>query len=763
MNITLRNILLTSGLLVISTLLLKAQDNLSLIPKPNVLYQRDGNFKVSNEFSWYAASDSLATAGSLFFEQLKLTTDINVKRVNEPLKADLLIIKNPTLKPGAYTLDITKDKIRIRAGMPDGVFYAFQTLLQLFPPEIFGNSKFIKQGIEIPCLWIEDSPRFPYRGMHLDVCRHFFPKEFIMKYIDYLAMHKMNYFHWHLTDDQGWRIEIKKYPKLVSIGSKRKETLIGSYNDLPHRYDNTEYSGYFTQEDIKEVISYASKRFVTIIPEIEMPGHALAALAAYPELSCNGGSFSPATTWGVFDDVFCPKESTFDFLENVLAEVIELFPGPYIHIGGDECPKVRWKSCSHCQELMRREGLKSEEELQSYFVHRIEKYINSKGKKIIGWDEILEGGLAPNATVMSWRGTKGGIEAAKQNHDVIMTPGSHCYFDHYQSLSLNEPIAIGGYTSVMKVYNYEPIPSELNEDQAKHILGAQGNLWTEYILNPKHVEYMALPRMSALAEVDWSMKSNRNEGDFKMRLNKHLLRLKAMDCNFAKHILDPEVSTLTDEKGNLVITIIPANTNDKIRYSIENPVTTNSSIYEKPVVMDKSGRFYYQTQNDLMGSLLSLDFEKSKSFGKTIILEEQASERYPGAKLEKTLTDGLRGGKRFNGQNWLGFSGKDLKAVIDLRKAEEITTVSVGSLQNKGAWVKAPKSITVWVSDNGTDFTKQITQNALLDSNNLVKTTFKPINTRYIKVYLENGGLNDPGDPGAGQASWLFVDEIIVN
>ena len=740
-----------------------AQEGINIIPLPANVKEGKGSFSVNNNLSWYAENDSLGEAMSLFFDQLNQTGDVSNTKAKDAKNADILIVLNSKLKEGAYLLDITKDKIRIEAGHPNGVFYATQTLMQLFPAEIYGSTVALKFPVEIPCVLIEDQPRFVYRGMHLDVCRHFFPKEFVKKYIDYIAMHKMNYFHWHLTDDQGWRIEIRKYPKLTSVGSKRKETLIGSYNDLPHRYDNTEYGGFYTQKDILEIVEHAAKRYVTVIPEIEMPGHSLAALAAYPELSCKGGSFTPATTWGVFEDVFCPKEQTFSFLEDVLTEVMQLFPGPYIHIGGDECPKESWKKCVHCQSLMKQEGLKSEEELQSYFVHRIEKFINSKGRKIIGWDEILEGGLAPNATVMSWRGTKGGIEAAKQGHDVIMTPGSHCYFDHYQSLSLNEPIAIGGYTSVMKVYNYEPIPKELNEEEAKHILGAQGNVWTEYILNISHVEYMAFSRMCALAEVDWATNNTKNEADFKKRLSNHFLRLKAMNSNFATHILDPDINTEADANGNLIITLIPANPGDKIRFDIDRYVSGNSEWYKAPVVMNKSGKFNYQSMGSVPGSKLNLQFEKSLSFGKPISLKEAANDRYPGSKGANTIVDGLRGGKRFNGTNWVGFSGKDLDATIDLGGIKEIKEVSVGTIENKGAWVKAPKYVNVWTSINGSDYENKAHQKVVLDKDNLVKVKLDPIQARFVRVQVENGGVNDIGDPGAGQASWLFVDEILVN
>lgn len=362
-----------------------------------------------------------------------------------------------------------------------------------------------------------------------------FPVSFVKKYIDLLAYHKFNRFHWHLTEDQGWRIEIKKYPKLQEVAAYRKETLVGNYGS--GKYDGQRYGGFYTQEEVKDIVKYAADRYVTIIPEIEMPGHAVAALTAYPQLGCTGGPYEVRTTWGVADDVFCAgKEETFAFLQDVLDEVVPLFPGKYVHIGGDECPKTRWKKCPHCQKRIKTEKLKDEHALQSYFIQRIEKYLNGKGKQIIGWDEILEGGLAPNATVMSWRGEEGGIAAAQQGHDVIMTPGNWCYFDHYQDTSKTEPLAIGGFTPVSQVYSYEPLPEQLSAEESKHVLGAQANLWTEYIATPEYAEFMAYPRACALAEVVWSPKENKSYDDFVKRMATHVTRLDQLKVNYAKHI-----------------------------------------------------------------------------------------------------------------------------------------------------------------------------------------------------------------------------------
>lgn len=459
-------------------------------------------------------------------EKKKLTVTISSQSTDEDV-VKLEIMTETDLHPEGYRLTVNQDGIVIQAGTAAGLFYGVQSFIQLAAD--------VKQ---IPFVEIEDQPRFAYRGLHLDVGRHMFPVDFIKKYIDLMARFKFNRFHWHLTEDQGWRIEIKKYPKLQQLAAYRKETVVG-HAGKSKTYDGERYGGYYTQEEIKEIVEYARKRHITIIPEIELPGHSQAALAAYPELGCTGGPYEVATTWGVFENVYCAgKEETFQFLQNVLDEVLELFPSEYIHIGGDECPKTSWKNCRQCQARIKKEKLKDEHELQSYFVQRIEKYLNNKGRQIIGWDEILEGGLAPNATVMSWRGEAGGIEAAKQQHKVIMTPGNWCYFDHYQDTVATEPLAIGGLTPVAEVYAYEPVPPQISPQEAAYILGAQANLWTEYIKAPAHAEYMAYPRACALAEVVWSDKNNRNYEGFRRRLTANRWLLDDLQVNYAKHIFE---------------------------------------------------------------------------------------------------------------------------------------------------------------------------------------------------------------------------------
>lgn len=511
---------------------LSAQPIVNIIPEPVQVKVQSGSLVLNSSYSIEDNSNTFTGEIAIFKEQVKELLPFSFSETKSKKKIQLLL--NLTLEhPEAYFLTIYKNGIVIE-GSQAGVFYGLQSLLQL----ISANAKKNSVSVELPLVSIEDHPGYAWRGMHLDVCRHFFTKEEVKKYLDYLALHKLNTFHWHLTEDQGWRIEIKKYPLLTSIGSKRSGTIVGPYSTTAPS-DNIPHEGFYTQEDIREVVAYASARHITVVPEIEMPGHALAALSAYPEFSCTGGPFTPAITWGVFDDVFCAgNDATFSFLQDVLTEVIPLFPGKYIHIGGDECPKTRWKTCTKCQQRMKGENLKDEHDLQSYFITRMESFINSKGKQIIGWDEILEGGLAPNASVMSWQGTKGGIAAARLQHNVVMSPGQPCYFDHYQVKEKEkEPLAFGGFNSLEAVYQYNPTPAELSDTEKKYILGSQGNVWTEYIPTFSQVEYMALPRMCALAEVLWTPSSKKEYNTFLERLRVHAALMDAKKINYAKHFL----------------------------------------------------------------------------------------------------------------------------------------------------------------------------------------------------------------------------------
>jgi hexosaminidase len=507
--------------------------DVSIVPKPVRVELKDGAFTMDGEVSLIAETDEEKQVAP-FLEEILKTRNISID-ASADQKIKIVLVNGDSVNREGYQVKINDEGIAIRGYSASGLFYGIQTLAQLFPTD--GEN-------ELPYITITDYPRFPYRGLHLDVGRHMFPVAFVKKYIDLLSKHKFNKFHWHLTEDQGWRIEIKKYPRLQEVAAFRSETVVGLASTRtrkdPHEFDGKRYGGFYTQEEIKEIVKYAAQRYVEVIPEIELPGHAMAALAAYPQLGCTGGPYQTATTWGIFPDVYCAgKEQTFEFLQAVMDEVMTLFPSKYIHVGGDEVFnkyfKTSWETCPHCQKRMKTEKLKDVKELQSYFIRRMEKYLNGKGKTIIGWDEILEGGLAENATVMSWRGEEGGIAAAKQKHDVIMSPENWFYLDHAQDTSGADPLTHSGYTPLGETYSYNPIPSQLTKEEAGRILGVQGNVWTEYMKTPEHVEYMTYPRACAIAEIAWSPASNRTYANFLQRLRLHARRLEAWDVNYAKH------------------------------------------------------------------------------------------------------------------------------------------------------------------------------------------------------------------------------------
>jgi hexosaminidase len=505
---------------------------LALIPQPQQIALGTGTFTLDASTSIQAAAGAEGVAQYLA-HLLRPATGLPLPVMSAVAQNRIVLTLTPDaadLGREGYRLSVDAAGVDIRAAQPAGLFYGVQTLRQLLPPEI--ESAAAVQGVSwtIPAVTIADQPRYGWRGLHLDVGRHFFPVAFIKKYIDLMALHKLNVFHWHLTEDQGWRIEIKKYPRLTEVGAHRRESPIPANRN---QGDGKPYGGFYTQDEVREVVAYAQERFITVVPEIEMPGHALAALASYPELGCVGHGYEVRTRWGIAEDVFCAgNEDVYTFLENVLAEVLALFPSEFIHIGGDECPKVRWEACPKCQAAIRREGLANEHELQSYFIRRMEAYLNAQGRRLIGWDEILEGGLAPNATVMSWRGSAGGIEAATAGHDVVMTPNTHCYFDYYQSQDkASEPPAIGGYLPLETVYEFDPTAG-IPADKTGHVLGGQGNVWTEYLPTSELVEYMAYPRTVALAETVWSAPAERDYDAFLQRLAAHLRRLDRLGVKY---------------------------------------------------------------------------------------------------------------------------------------------------------------------------------------------------------------------------------------
>ncbi len=723
----------------------------NIIPKPLSQSIQHGTFLLSKETK-LEFDKELQSVAQYAENYLKETYQIQLNSVKG--SNSLKFLNDPSISnEEGYQLDITNKTIEIRTKSPKGAFYAIQTLWQLLP--IAG----VKKQINIQCIHIEDAPRFSYRGMHLDVARHFFSVDFIKRYLDLMAMLKMNTFHWHLTEDQGWRIEIKKYPKLQEVAAFRDETLIGHYSDQPHQFDGKKYGGYYTQEQIKEIVSYASERQITVIPEIEMPGHSRAAIAAYPELGCTGEQITVATKWGVFEDVYCPSETTFQFLEDVIDEVVELFPGKYIHIGGDEAPKTQWKNSALCQQIIKEKGLKDEHELQSYFITRMEKYINSKGKEIIGWDEILEGGLAPNATVMSWRGTKGAVEAAKEGHNVILTPGSHCYFDHYQSDNDNEPLAIGGFLPLKKVYSFEPIPTELNETESKFVLGAQGNVWTEYMKTPSQVEYMVFPRAIALSEVVWSSKESRNYNDFIKRLEFFNKRLDARKVKYANHLYDIQGKLVTKEEG--LTYSLQTTTNKQIKYSLTNEKL--ETLYKGPFKIDQSSEIkaaVFDEQGNQLGNTFSQKILLHKAVGAKIQLNVPPHAKY-NAGGKQALINGISGNnKRYGDNEWLGFSGDDLVVTISFDQPTEIKSIATRFHNGNGQWIYAPKEIQIQFDNEEAIFSQKINSTELLvpvKLNNFGRKTVQK-----IQISIPNYGQIPEGKQGAGYRAWTFIDEIIV-
>jgi len=566
------------------------QDNtISIIPQPQSVVEMDGTFTITKDtrICLDDMSEEMLRIAGFLNERLRQAAGFGLEVVSEPGKANFIAFRNKEGAPESYTIDAGPDSFVVGYADGAGAFYAIQTLLQLLPVEIFSQEP--QKGIEwtIPCCSISDAPRFKYRGMHLDVCLHYFDLEFLKRYIDIMAAHKVNRFHWHLTEDQGWRLEIKKYPLLTEKGQWRKETVIGSLGS--GIYDGIPHGGYYTQEQVKELVKYAADRYVTIIPEIELPGHALAAIACYPELSCGlEDHYETATRWGIFKQVYCPKESTFAFLEDVFDEVFELFPSELVHIGGDECPKASWKACPDCQALIKKLGLKDEYELQSYFVTRMEKYINSKGRQIIGWDEILQGGLAPNAKVMSWLGEEGGIKAAQQHHEVVMSPHQKYYLDYWQADPYSEPLAMSGPTTLRTMYEYEPVPEVLTKEESKYIIGVEGCVWTEYMPTPERVEYMAWPRMCAIAETGWTH-SEKDWDGFTRRLEKHFGRLDGMGVDYCDAFFNPMIVFHKDTPHNMIVSMTVDAPDAEIHYTLDGSVpTVDSPVYGIPFSINRS-------------------------------------------------------------------------------------------------------------------------------------------------------------------------------
>lgn len=679
----------------------------------------------------------------------------------------LLQVVSDVEKPEAYQLKVNAEGVVISGASEAGVFYGIQTLRKSIP--VLENSTPVLSYVEI-----SDAPRFDYRGAHFDVSRHFFTVEEVKSFIDMMALHNMNRLHWHITDDQGWRIEIKKYPLLTEIGSQRKETVIGHNSG---EYDGKPYGGFYTQEEAREIVAYAAERYITVVPEIDLPGHMQAALAAYPQLGCTGGPYDVWTIWGVSDNVLCAgNDSVLTFIDDVLAEIIDIFPSEYIHIGGDECPKVKWKSCSKCQARIKALGIKSddkhskEEYLQSFIINHGEKFLNAHGRQMIGWDETLEGGLAPNATVMSWRGEGGGIEAAKQHHDVIMTPNTYLYFDYYQTKDTeNEPMAIGGYLPLERVYSYEPMPRSLTQEEQKYIVGVQANHWTEYIPTFSQLQYMALPRWAALCEIQWSQADKKDYQNFLTRLPQLISLYQTEGYNYAKHVFDVTADFQANAETGVVEVRMKTIDDAPIHYTLDGTEPTSASPVADSVLSIKENCILQAVAVRPSGNsrIFSEKVVFSKSTCKSIVANQPVNKQYE-FKGVSTLTDGLKGNGNYKTGRWIAFYRNDMDVTIDLQQPTEISSVAFSTCVEKGDWVFDVRGITIEVSDDGENFTKIFSEEypemKETDRNGLYehKQTFAPVKTRYVHVL----GLSERSIPawhgGKGNFGFLFVDEIVI-
>ncbi len=758
--------ILAVGLVILAQCTLKEEQAMTVIPKPAYYQELQSSFIINDGMDIGISRQELAGLQEYLIKEIESSEQI--KLIPGDFNSSIQLVLNKELPDSlaneGYLLRADRAGIKIESPGKAGLFYGLQTLLQLIGPD--GR---------VPGVSISDVPRFAWRGYMLDVSRHFFSKEYILKVIDYLAMHKMNTLHLHLTDDQGWRIEIKKYPKLTEIGAWRvdRENLNWNARENQKPGEEATYGGFYTQEDIREIVAYAQSRYVTVVPEIEMPGHATAVLAAYPEYSCTNGPFTvlPGGVWPI-TDIFCAgKDKTFDFIQDVLTEIIDLFPSEYIHIGGDEANKKEWKVCSDCQKRISDEGLADEHELQSYFITRIEKFLNSKGRQLIGWDEILEGGLAPNAAVMSWRGMEGGITAAKSGHPVVMTPTSHCYFDYYQGKPELEPLAIGGFLPLEKVYALNPVPDELTELEALNIQGVQANLWTEYVSTTEHADYMTFPRLSALAEVAWTPQENKDFDDFAERLRSHLSRLEKKNINYSKSFSNVELETEFDlEKREFMIQLSNPINFGEIRYSIDGTEpTVRSTLYKEPFIVNqttvvKAVTLYADKPYSVVSSEKVWIHEATGAQTKYCT---EYSQKYT-AGGSGALTNSLRGSVNSGDGRWQGFDGNDLEVIIDLGQEKDITKVSLGCLQSVGSWIFFPEIVAASVSVDGIKFdslgevknkvSHQDPDRKIQDF--IISTPGKK--ARYVRIIAKNIVTCPEWHSGAGEPAWLFVDEIII-
>ncbi|MCI9608299.1 MAG: family 20 glycosylhydrolase [Muribaculaceae bacterium] len=744
--------------------------NYNVVPLPHsiVAGQGEGFTLDSNTKIAYPEGDSALMRDAEFLAgYIEQMTGLNPALTTDaPAAGAITLAANlQNENPEAYQLTVTADGISINGSTAAGTFYGVQTLRKAIPEA--GNN-----NVVFPAVTIDDQPRFAYRGAHFDVSRHFFPADSVKTFIDMLALHNINTLHWHITDDQGWRIEIKSLPELTEIGSKRKGTVIGHNTGV---YDSIPYGGFYTQEEARDIVKYAADRNITVIPEIDLPGHMLGALTAYPNLGCTGGPYDVWQIWGVSDDVLCAgNDSVYTFIDTVLGEIVDIFPSEYIHVGGDECPKTRWKECAKCQAKAKALGLKAdshgtvEEKLQSHIIHHASDFLSSKGRKMIGWDETLEGGLAPGAIVMSWRGEAGGIEAAKRGHDVIMTPNSYMYFDYYQTLDREkEPEAIGGYVPVQKVYSYEPLPAELTPEEAKHIIGVQANLWTEYIPTFSHVQYMELPRMAALAEVQWSDAPKDYKG-FSARMPQMFRQYDVNGYNYATHMFNVAGKLTTDLENHAITLELTTVDDAPIHYTLDGTEPTEESpVYTEPVVLKESCTIKALATRPGANSALftdSITFNKATAHPVTLL--NAPHPRYK-AKEGVTLVDGKFGTNGYGNGDWVGYVGSDLVATVDLEASEQVSSVSVRACTATGDWVFDASAFEVAVSENGKDFTTVASENypEMTTSSDKIIThelKFSPVTARYVRVTVKPAVIPS-WHPGAGKPGFVFVDEIEIN
>ena len=753
-------------------------NNTSIVPKPTKMVPGIGNTDVAliEKILVSTNDESEIKIARMIQKLLSPVKDLSIEMSQSKTPNSIFVVLNDEsgLTNEGYSLAIGDgNTIELRASSYSGLFYGYQSLRQLCGPELeIGN---IPKTSFIPNVDILDAPTFGYRGMHLDVSRHFFDIDFIKTYIDMIALHKMNVFHWHLTDDNGWRIEIDRYPLLAERSAWRVDRTNEPWKEQSPVNDKEKatYGGYYTKEEIREVVEYAASKNIVVIPEIEMPGHTSEVFAAYPELSCKGSLIpvNPGSYWPNVD-IFCAgKDEVFEFLENVLDEVMELFPGPYIHIGGDEADKLHWRTCQKCQKRIQNEGLADEHELQSWFIKRIEKFIISNDKKLLGWDEILEGGLAKTATVMSWRGMKGGIESAKAGHDVIMCPTSHCYFDYYQANPETSPAAFGGYTTLKKVYSFNPIPNELSDPEKKHILGGQGNLWTEYVQTPKRAQYRVLPRMSALSEVLWSGPGSNTYDDFYHRLNSLEDRFDVLGWNYApgSYIVSINVDPSSNNQEHR-ITLSSEKPGETIRFTLDGSEPTNESkLYGSPIVIN--GRTMIKAalfiNNEQKGKTSEKIVHFSKAIGKRVKYNTIYKARYSGSG-PLTLVDGLTGSIAHNDNYWQGWQKENMDVTIDLLNIEKISKVSIGFLESHGSWIFLPTLAIVSFSNDGESFNQKveikIDDGIRSGSANRIELESQDLNlsARFIRVEAVNRGVCPDWHPGAGGKTWIFSDEIVI-